>query len=136
MSANSGSYNISTYSISSSTGALDGDWDLPDRNECNEHETIPVGRRSLRHGDWFARGDSGLYGHVTAYSVRLRLRDLHTSPGTIRLGLAITPNGGFLYTANKVDNSISEFTINSGWILDTSRQLSDRRIVFWAGVSC
>jgi 6-phosphogluconolactonase len=28
-------------------------------------------------------------------------------------GLAIAPGGGFLYTANKLDNSISEFTINS-----------------------
>jgi 6-phosphogluconolactonase len=28
-------------------------------------------------------------------------------------GLAVAPSGGFLYIANKLDNSLSEFTINS-----------------------
>jgi 6-phosphogluconolactonase len=34
--------------------------------------------------------------------------------GTNPYGLAISPNGNFLYTANNVDNSISEFTISAG----------------------
>jgi 6-phosphogluconolactonase (cycloisomerase 2 family) len=33
--------------------------------------------------------------------------------GTGPYGLAVASSGGFLYTANKLDNSISEFTINS-----------------------
>jgi 6-phosphogluconolactonase (cycloisomerase 2 family) len=33
--------------------------------------------------------------------------------GTGPFGLAIAPSGGFLYTANKLDNSISEFTVNA-----------------------
>lgn len=33
--------------------------------------------------------------------------------GTGPYGLAISSSGGFLYTANKLDNSISEFTVNS-----------------------
>jgi len=34
--------------------------------------------------------------------------------GTNPYGLAISPDGSYLYTANNVDNSISEFTISSG----------------------
>jgi 6-phosphogluconolactonase (cycloisomerase 2 family) len=33
--------------------------------------------------------------------------------GTGPYGLVIAPSGGFLYTANKLDSSISEFTINA-----------------------
>lgn len=35
------------------------------------------------------------------------------STGNNPFGLAIAPGGGFLYTANKTDNSISEFTVNT-----------------------
>ncbi|MGP0020608.1 MAG: lactonase family protein [Candidatus Sulfotelmatobacter sp.] len=34
--------------------------------------------------------------------------------GTNPYGLAISPNGSYLYTANNIDNSISEFTISAG----------------------
>jgi 6-phosphogluconolactonase (cycloisomerase 2 family) len=45
--------------------------------------------------------------------------------GSDPYGLAIAPGGGFLYTANKLDNSISEFTINSDGSLT---ELSDSPI--------
>lgn len=40
-----------------------------------------------------------------------------TNPGINPYGLAISPNGSYLYTANTGDNSVSEFSISSSGIL-------------------
>ena len=36
-----------------------------------------------------------------------------SSPGNGPYGLEVSSSGGFLYTANKIDNTISEFTVQS-----------------------
>jgi 6-phosphogluconolactonase (cycloisomerase 2 family) len=109
--ANSGSYNISTYSISSSTGALTAIGTYQIGMSAMNMKLSPSG------GVLYVTG-IGLPGAIQAFTVTngvLSSTPIAGSPyvtGNNPLGLAITPNGGFLYTANKVDNSISEFTIN------------------------
>ncbi|MGA2099728.1 MAG: beta-propeller fold lactonase family protein [Candidatus Sulfotelmatobacter sp.] len=110
--ANSGSYNISTYSISSSSGALTAVGTYPIGMSAMNMKLSPSG------GVLYVTG-IGLPGAIQAFSVSngvLSSTPIAGSPyvtGNNPLGLAITPNGGFLYTANKIDNSISEFTVNS-----------------------
>ena len=61
----------------------------------------------------------GFPGYIEAFSVNQGQISNVPVPGSPFVtgngpyGLTIAPGGGFLYTANKLDNSISEFTINS-----------------------
>jgi 6-phosphogluconolactonase len=55
--------------------------------------------------------------------------------GTNPYGLAISPNGGFLYTANNIDNSISEFTINTSPVAGSLTQLANSPIGQQSGTS-
>ncbi len=109
--ANSGSFNVSTYSISASTGALTAVGTYPIGISAMNMKLSPSG------GVLYITG-IGTPGAIQAFSVTngvLSSTPIAGSPfvtGNNPVGLAVTPNGGFLYTANQIDNSISEFTIN------------------------
>ena len=116
--ANSGSGDISVYSIDASTGAL-----------TQIGSNVPIGMSALNmvisaSGNiLYVTGQPGNTGAIQAFSIDLAatapaapLSALPTSPyltGNDPAGVVIVPGGGFLYTANKIDNAISEFTINS-----------------------
>jgi 6-phosphogluconolactonase len=120
---NSGSNNISVFSINSSSGAL-----------TPVGTPVPIGmsatnmKLSPSGGVLYVTG-AGSPGTIEAFSLSQgTLTPVNGSPflaGSDPYGLAIAPGGGFLYTANKLDNSISEFTINSDGSLT---ELSDSPI--------
>jgi 6-phosphogluconolactonase len=112
---NSGSYNISVFSISSSNGAL-----------TPVGPPFPVGLTPINMAlspsgsVLYVTGPStgaGLPGIIEAFTLNQGVPTIVTnspfSTGINPYGLAIAPGGGFLYTANNIDDSISEFTINS-----------------------
>lgn len=117
---NSGSNNISVFSISASNGALTA-------VVQTSGQTAPIGispinmQVSPSGGVLYVTGSVSIgglsQGLIEAFSLTQGvLTVLPTSPyttGTNPYGLAITPGGGFLYTANNIDDSISEFTINA-----------------------
>jgi len=117
---NSGTNDISVFSISASTGAL-----TPVLQTSGQ--TAPIGLSPINMevspsgGVLYVTGASssgGLsLGLIEAFSLNQGvLTVLPTSPystGINPKGLAITPTGGFLYTANNIDDSISEFTIDT-----------------------
>jgi 6-phosphogluconolactonase len=116
--ANSGSGDISVYSIDASSGAL-----------TQIGTNVPIGMSALNmvispSGNiLYVTGQPGNTGAIQAFSINLSatapaapLSALPTSPyltGNDPAGLVIAPGGGFLYTANKIDGTISEFTVNS-----------------------
>lgn len=115
--ANSGSFDISVYSINASTGAL-----------TQIGQNIPIGMSALNmkmsaSGNFLYVTGQGPTGLIQAFSFNPSavspaspLQAVPTSPyvtGNDPAGLAISSSGSFLYTANKVDSTISEFTINS-----------------------
>jgi 6-phosphogluconolactonase (cycloisomerase 2 family) len=116
--ANSGSNDISVYSINSSTGALtpiaqtSGPTALIGMQAMNIAVTpsgnfLYVTGQPLVHGGLIEAFpvNQGVLGTPVAGSPFLT--------GNIPLGLAIDSTGTHLYTANKQDNSISPFAINS-----------------------
>jgi 6-phosphogluconolactonase (cycloisomerase 2 family) len=115
--ANSGSNDISVYSINSSTGVL-----TPVAQTSGA--TTLIGMQAMN----MALTPSGNFLYVTGqplpqaglievFPVNQGVLGSPTSgpflTGNIPLGLAIDSTGSHLYTANKQDNSISPFTINS-----------------------
>src|SRR3974377_402214 len=116
--ANSGSNDISVYSINSSTGALSpvtqtsGVTALLGMTAMNIGIT-PSGNFLYVTGQPLVQG-----GFIEAFPVNQGVlgTPVTGSPfltGNIPLGLAIDSKGSHLYTANKQDNSISPFAINS-----------------------
>jgi len=111
--ANSGSFNISVFSISASTGVLTP-VQIPGGNP------FPIGMTALNMaisptGVLYVTGETNT-GIIEAFTVTNGVPTLLANPfvtGNDPYGLAIAPTGGFLYTANDTDNSISEFTVNS-----------------------
>jgi 6-phosphogluconolactonase len=116
--ANSGSGDISVYSINASTGAL-----------TQIGTNVPIGMSALNMAIspsgkvLYVTGQPSNTGAIQAFTIDLTavapqapLTALPNSPygtGNDPAGLAIAPNGSFLYTANKIDSTVSEFSINS-----------------------
>jgi 6-phosphogluconolactonase (cycloisomerase 2 family) len=114
--ANSGSFDISVFSINSSTGALTA------VSQANGAGTAPIGLTAMNmalspSGNMlYVTGQAGL-GYVEAFPVSAGVlgQPVSGSPfvtGNNPFGLVIDASGSHLYTANKQDSTISEFTIN------------------------
>jgi 6-phosphogluconolactonase len=118
---NAGSNNISVFSISASNGALT-------QVAQTSGQTAPIGLSPINMevspsgGVLYVTGAGSIegisQGIIEGFSLTQGvLSVLSTSPystGINPYGLAITPGGGFLYTANNLNGgSISEFTINA-----------------------
>jgi len=109
---NSGSQNISVFSIDSGTGAL-----------TPVGTPFPIGLDPINMalspsgGVLYVTGQGETTGFIEAFALNQGAPTVvPNSPfltGNGPYGLAIAPAGGFLYTANKLDNTISEFTINA-----------------------
>jgi 6-phosphogluconolactonase (cycloisomerase 2 family) len=119
--ANSGSFDLSVFSISASNGALTP-VQIPAGNP------VPLGMSPINMalssaGILYITGSSSngvsSNGLIETYTLNQGVptfTNLYLT-GTNPYGLAITPAGGFLYTANNVDDSLSEFTVASGGAL-------------------
>lgn len=113
--ANSGSYNISVFSIDATTGAL------KPVGSPFPIGMIPISMALSSGGGLYitGQGTTGVAtsGIIQAFTVSQGIPTVVAgSPyltGRGPYGLAIAPGGGFLYTANTLDNSISIFPINS-----------------------
>ncbi len=111
---NSGSGNISSFSINSKTGVLS-----PVPGSPFSMGFSPLNLAVSPSGAFIYVTGVGSPGAIQAFSVnqgQLNPTPVPGSPfvtGNGPYGLTIASGGGFLYTANKLDNSISEFTINS-----------------------
>ena len=120
---NSGSFDISVFSIDSSTGQL-----APVAQTSGP--TTPIGLQAMNlalspSGNFlYVTGEAGAPGGISAGVIEgfavsqgiIGPLPVPNSPfltGNNPLGLAIDSTGSHLYTANKQDNSISTFTINS-----------------------
>jgi 6-phosphogluconolactonase len=119
---NSGTFDVSIYSINSTTGVL---------TQVGSNYPIGVSPLNMK----VTPTDSFLYvtgvgtpGLVEGFVLVNGVPPANNSQspvvpgspfvtGTAPYGLAIDPTGKFLYTANKLDNSISEFTIGSNGAL-------------------
>ncbi len=114
--ANSGSYNISVFSISASTGALSP------VGAPFPIGMIPINMALAASGNVLYVTGQGATGTATAGIVQA-FTVTKGVPGVVAgspyltgngpYGLAIAPGGGFLYTGNTLDSSISIFPINS-----------------------
>jgi len=116
---NSGSFNISVFSIDT-TGAT------PTLTPVTG-SPFPIGMSPINlavspsGGFLYVTGAGSSSGTNTGYIEVFSLSSgiltpLNSSPfttGANPYGLAIAPGGGYLYTANNLDGSISEFTINA-----------------------
>lgn len=115
---NSGSYDISVFSIDSGTGALTP---VP---QISKQPTFTIGMTPFKMQ--LAPSGNILYvtgqtttGVIQAFAVNAGVfsnQPIAGSPyttGNAPYGLAIDSSGKFLYTANTIDTSISEFKINS-----------------------
>jgi len=116
--ANSGSFNLSVFSIGSN-GALTA------VGNPTPLGMTPINLALSPAGILYITGSSSngvsSTGIIQAFTLNQGVpTQLPTEPfysGTNPYGLAIAPGGGFLYTANNVDDSLSEFTIASGGAL-------------------
>jgi 6-phosphogluconolactonase len=116
---NAGSDSISVFSIDSSTGAL-----TPITQSSTGSVSVGIGMSPLNmqlapSGKILYASGQGVTGVVQAFAVNAGVfsnQPVAGSPyttGNGPYGLTIGSSGGFLYTANKIDGSISEFKINS-----------------------
>jgi len=112
---NSGSYNISVFSIGS-------DGKLAPVGSPFSIGMVPINMKLSPSGNVLyvtGAGTAGIDppGIIQAFSLNAgALTPLSSSPyftGNGPYGLQISSSGSVLYTANKLDNSISEFTVNS-----------------------
>ncbi|MGA1985215.1 MAG: beta-propeller fold lactonase family protein [Candidatus Sulfotelmatobacter sp.] len=113
--ANTGDESISAFSISATSGVL-----TPVSQVSGP--TAPLGiipiNLQVAGGFLYVTG-AGEQGYIEVFSINngvltpLSPASFYIT-GTNPYGLAITPNGSYLYTANNVDNSISEFSVTSG----------------------
>lgn len=123
--ANSGSFDISVFSISASTGKL-----TPVTQTSGA--TAPIGLSAINMivspGNVLYITGQGTQGYIEAFPLTngvlgtpLTGSPYTTGNGPYGLAIATETSSGttttYLYTANKLDNSISEFTIGSGGVL-------------------
>jgi 6-phosphogluconolactonase (cycloisomerase 2 family) len=116
--ANTGQQSISAFSIDPTLGSLTA---VP---QISGSATAPLGITPINlqlspSGAFLYVTGAGTQGYIEVFSVSKGVLTPLTPisfyiTGTNPYGLAIAPKGGFLYTANNVDNSISEFTITAG----------------------
>lgn len=109
---NSGSFDISVFSIDQTHGTL-----------TQVGSNVPMGISPLNmrvapNGSFLYVTGGGQPGYVLAFSIDPSgaLTQVASSPyttGQNPAGLVIAAGGGFLYTANKLDNTLSEFAIAS-----------------------
>lgn len=116
--ANSGSFDISVFKIDSTDGTLSV---VPQTNG----NTAGIGLSALNMqlspsgNTLFVTGQSGTQGYIEEFSVTSGVLSVIQGSGTPFItgngpyGLAIDSTGTHLYTANKIDNSISAFSIGS-----------------------
>ncbi|HTW59192.1 MAG TPA: beta-propeller fold lactonase family protein [Terriglobales bacterium] len=118
--ANAGSNSISVFSISSSNGSL-----TPITQSSSGGPQAPLGlspinmKLSPSGNVLYVTGQGVLGGEVQAFTLtsgQLALVQTPFQAGNNPAGLAVSPNG-YLYTANSLDNSISEFSIGTGGAL-------------------
>ena len=111
---NSGSFDLSVFSINAGSS--------PPTLTPVAGSPFPIGLSPLNmkvapSGNFLYITGTGNPGFIEAFSLSQGIPAVVSgSPfvtGGGPYGLVIAPSGGFLYTANKLDNSISEFTINS-----------------------
>jgi 6-phosphogluconolactonase (cycloisomerase 2 family) len=117
--ANSGDRSVSVFPISKTDGTL-GPLPVPQTSG----PTVPLGIDPINmqvspSGDFLYVTGVGQPGYIEVFSLSNGvLTPLNPTSffftGTNPYGLAISPNGSYLYTANNSDNSISEFTISAG----------------------
>jgi len=130
--ANSGSNSVSVLSINSTDGTLSV---VPQGSGSGTTAPLgitPINMQVSPAGFLYVTG-AGQPGFVEVFSVNGGvLTPLSPTAlfftGTNPYGLAISPSGGFLYTANNIDNSISEFTISSSTAAGSLTQLANSPI--------
>ena len=112
---NSGSNNISVFSINakSSPPSL-----TPVAGSPFSIGMTPLNIKVSSSGNVLYVTGTGIpAGFIEAFSVNQGVLSVISGTpfvtGTGPYGLAISSSGGFLYTANKLDNSVSEFTVNA-----------------------
>lgn len=126
--ANSGSFDISVFSINASTGALTLVLQCPTSNPNCGQQTAPIGVSALNMqlspsgNSLFVTGQVGPQGFIQEFPVNKGVlgAPVAGSPfltGNGPYGLVINSGGTHLYTANKIDNTISAFSINSSGAL-------------------
>ena len=113
---NSGSFDISVFSIDSSTG------ELSPISQSGGGTTAQIGMSPLNMqlspsgNTLFVTGQAIVgQGTIEAFPVSNGILGIPvvSTTGNTPYGLAIDSAGAHLYTANKIDNSISAFTVNS-----------------------
>jgi len=113
---NSGSFDISVFSIDSSTG------NLTPIAQSGGGATAPIGMSPLNMQlspsgkTLFVTGQAlASQGTIEAFPISNGVLDtpVVSATGNLPYGLAMDSGGAHLYTANKYDNSISAFTVNS-----------------------
>ncbi|HYM79507.1 MAG TPA: beta-propeller fold lactonase family protein [Candidatus Dormibacteraeota bacterium] len=123
--ANSGSFDISVFSIDPSKGTLTL------VSQANGANSAPIGLSAIN----MALAPSGTALYVTGQAALGYVEEFPVSAGVLGqpvqgspfvtgnnpYGLAIDSSGTYLYTANKQDNTISEFGINSDGSLSALR---------------
>lgn len=109
---NSGSLNVSVFSIDSTTGKLSEVVGSPFAMGLS-----PLNLAVSPGGGFLYVTGVGFPGSVEAFSLNQGVPSVIAGTpfvtGNGPYGLTIASGGGFLYTANKLDNSISEFTVNA-----------------------
>jgi 6-phosphogluconolactonase (cycloisomerase 2 family) len=109
---NSGSSNISVFSIDSKSGAL-----TPVAGSPFQIGSTPLNIAVTPSGTFLYVTVTGSPGFIEAFSLNQGIPSVVPgSPfftGSGPYGMVVAPGGGFLYVANKLDNSISEYKINS-----------------------
>jgi 6-phosphogluconolactonase len=111
---NSGSLNISVFAINAGTAP-------PTLTQVAGSPfsigMSPINIQVSPSGGFLYVTGTGSPGFIEAFSLNQGVPSVVSGTpfftGTGPYGLAVASSGGFLYTANKLDNSISEFTINS-----------------------
>ncbi len=134
--ANSGGASVSVLSIDPTQGTLSVVLQP-------SGPTVPLGITPINmqvSGTYLYVTGAGRPGYIEVFSLNQGvLTPLNPASffytGTNPYGLAISPDGSFLYTANNVDNSISEFTINTSPNPGSLTQLANSPIGQQSGTS-
>jgi 6-phosphogluconolactonase len=115
--ANSGDKSVSVFSIDPAKGALS-------TVAQTSGPTVPLGITPINmqvapSGGFLYVTGAGQPGYIEVFTLSQGVLSPLTPTsffftGTNPYGLAISPNGSYLYTANNIDNSISEFTVSTG----------------------
>lgn len=115
--ANAGDRSVSVFSIDPTKGALSS-------VAQTSGPTVPLGIAPINmqvspSGTFLYVTGEGQPGYIEVFTLSSGvLTPLSPTSffftGTNPYGLAISPNGNYLYTANNIENSISEFTISTG----------------------